>query len=207
MWTFERTRNLSLTFCANVGPFVNFLCGCGCFRQLSSSFLCVRGPFRQLSVWPRICRQLSLHPHNLRQLPSTFCASTGPSVNFSYCSRTFRQLFVRPQYLPSTSVNCRAPTGPTVNKLLPQNLLSTSVDFPCICRIYRKLASTFHEAGGLPVNFPSFRLTFRQLSLRPWELSNSFHFLLLLSSSSSSGVSYPKLMKYSPMMLFISITQ
>ena len=208
--TFERSRDLPLTFCATLGPSVIFSQLSVRLRVFPSTFvnfLCVCGTFRQLFVRPQIIHQLSLRPHNLRQLPSTFHASTGPSGNLSDGSGTFRQISVGPWDLPSTSVNFRAPTGSFVSKLRPQNLLSTSVDFPCICRIYHKLASTFHEAGEPPVNFPSYRLTFRQLSLRPRDLSNSFHFPLLFSSSSSSRVSYPELMKYSLMILFISLTQ
>ena len=152
--TFERSQDLSLTFRATVGPsitfsqlsvrlrvfpttFVNFLCICGPSVNFFAStqppatsinFLCIHWTFQELFRWQR-------------NLLSNFPGSVGPSINF-------RQLSVHPQYLPSTSVNFRAPTGSSVNKLRPQNLLSTSVDFPCICRIYRKLASTFHETGG-----------------------------------------------------------
>ena len=136
------------------------------------------------------------------QLLSTFCAAAGissTSVKFVSSSWTFHQLYSTFCAAAVTSINF-----PFTHRT---NLLSTSVDFPCICMIDYKIASTFREAGGPPVNFTSYRLNFCQLSLRPRDLSNSFHFPLLLSSSSSSRVSYPKLMKYSPMILFISITQ
>ena len=101
------------------------------------------------------------------QLPLTFRASAVPSINF-------QQLFVHPQDLPKT-ITAR-----------PQNLPSISVDFPCIYGTYRNLVSTFREAGGSPVNFPSGWLTFRQVFLCPRDLSMSFNFPLLLDSSSSS---------------------
>ena len=167
----------------SAGPSVNFLCG----RGYAVNFLCIYTTsvnFHQLSVRPL-------------DLPLTFLMAVEPSVTFPWVRGTIYQL-------PSTF---RAPKGSSANKLRPQNLQSTLVDFPCICRIYRKQASTFCEAGEPPVNFPSYRLTFRQLSLRPRDLSNSFHFPLLLSNSSSSRVSYPELIKYSPMNLSISITQ
>ena len=106
------------------------------------------------------------------------CDFPSPSVNFPCVCGTFRQLSVQPLIFCQLSLrphNLRQLPS-SVNKLRPQNLLSTSVDFPCICRIYHKLASTFHVDGGTPVNFPSYWLIFRQLSLRPWDLSNSFHF-------------------------------
>ena len=102
-------------------------------------------------------------------------------------SDNFRQLCLSPQDLPSTSVKfswfhrnfCQ-------HFLHPWDLLSTSVNFPCICRAYRKLPSTYREAAGPPANFPYVRLTFCQHSLRPQDLSTSFNFPLLLGSSSSS---------------------
>ena len=99
--TFERSRNVPLTFRATVGPSVPFsqlFVRSWVFPSTFVNFPCVRGTLCQLSAQPRIFRQLSLHPHNLRQLPSTFRGSTGPSINF-------RQLSVHRQYLPSTSVN------------------------------------------------------------------------------------------------------
>ena len=180
--TFERSRNLPLTFRTSAAPSVNFCVTADMSSTFFAStqppatsikFPCIHWSFRDLFLWQQ-------------NLPSTFRA---------------------PQYLPSTSVNFRALTRSSVSRLRPQNLLATSVDFPCIRRIYSKLASTLHVDGGPPVNFPSYRLTFRHLSLHPRDLSNFFHFPLLLSSSSSSRVSYPELMKYSPIILIISITQ
>ena len=102
----------------------------------------------------------------------------------------------------------------------PWDILSTSVNFPCVhstfhqllstfcatagssvnnlygCRTYRQHQSILHEHAGLTVNlrqlivmpgdFPSGQLTFRQVSLCPRDLSTSFHFPVLLDSSSSS---------------------
>ena len=149
-------QDLLSTFCACAGLSVDF-------REL----LCIRGTFRQLSMLPQ-------------GLSSAFRMAAGLSVKF-------QQTSVHLQYLPSTSDNFLG-TREIFRKQSAQrqNLPSISVDFPCIGGTYHKLPPTFREAGGPPVNFPSSQLTFRQDSLRPRDLSTSFHFPLLLGSSSSS---------------------
>ena len=153
------------------------------FRQL----LCTRGTLRELSM-------------HLRDLLSAFRACTGPSVDFRQplsIHGTFHHLSMLLRGL-SSAFSMAAVLSVNLRQLFvhhkifrkqsarPQNLPSTSVDLPCICGTYRKLGSICREAGGPPVNFPSTRLTYCQLSLRKRDLSTSFNFPLLLGSSGSS---------------------
>ena len=185
-------RAIPSTFCASLGPSVN-------------SLRVAAGPSVNFWTFLELSVDIPYDRGTFRHLQSTFCAIAGVSVNF-------RQHSLRPRDLPST-FHAAADIPPTflasthppelpssVNKLRPQNFLSTSVDLPCICVNFSCGWGTCCQISILPVDLPS---TF----LASTGLHNSFHFPQLLSSSSSSRVSYPELMKYSPMILFISITQ
>ena len=104
-----------------------------------------------------------------------------------------------PQYFPSTPVNTSC-TRRIFRKqsARPQNLPTISVGFPCIYGTYRKLASTFREAGVPPVNFPYYRASMHSVSLRrlyacpqdhlstfvrPWDLPSTFRVPQVLSSA------------------------
>ena len=116
-------QDLLSTFCACAGPSVDFC-----------QLLCIRGTFCQLSLLPQ-------------GLSPAFRIAAGLSVKF-------QQPSVHLQYLPSTSVNFLCTRGIFRKQSAQrQNLPSTSVDSPCILGTYHKLAPTFREAGGPPVNF------------------------------------------------------
>ena len=166
---FVHPRDSSPTFSAFAGSSVSF-------HQLSVRPLnipstsinipCGHGTFHQFSV-------------QLRDLSPTFRASEGPSINFPYVrgrSVNFCQLsvwlrdyqiFMCQRNILSSSANIRAASGPSINlrqlSMRLQNLLSTSVNFPCIHVTFRQLASTFCASVGHSVIFPFIRGTFRQL--------------------------------------------
>ena len=125
--------------------FINFPCGCGTFREL---YMC---------PWDF---RLLLSTFHLPSLSSPFCAAMGPSINY-------RQFFVAagPSYF-------RAVTGPSINFshyfVLPWDILSTSVNFPCVSENFCQLPSTFRVAAVL---FISFRL----LLMRMRDLLSTFH--------------------------------
>ena len=127
------------------------------------------------------------------EFPSTICESLRPSVNFPCISWTFRQLqstflvfsrlFVNycqlsvfPQYLPSIlrqlsvcplhlPLTFCAFAGPSVNfHELPSIFrasMGTSVNF-CVVSVHPQ------NFPSTTVNFPYFRMTFRQLSQNLW---------------------------------------
>ena len=128
-------RDLQSTFCASAGSSINFPCGLGTFRQHF--------------VWPG----------TFYQLQSTFHAFMGPSLNFLCGCGTFRQHSL---WLDDLSVNFRECSvhlwdftsilHASVNfcqvsvhpgdlcqlSLYLRDLQRTSVNFPCIRRIFCK---------------------------------------------------------------------
>ena len=153
-----------LCFYGTLSTFANFLCGCGTFRQLPSTFRAAAGPsinFCQLSVrqqdLPSTLFAAAGPSVNLLcscstfcQLPLPFCAAWDflsilhalavPSVNFRHLSmplETFHQLSMWPQDLSPTF---RAVTEPTVN--FQQHSVQLQV-----------LSSTFRAAEGSSVTF------------------------------------------------------
>ena len=138
-------------FHASVRHSVNFPFVCGTFCQLWSTLRVSAVPFVNfcqhfVHPWDLLKRSVQLldlpstsvkYPcglgtfcqlyMHLRDLQPTFCASTGSSINFPCSLGTFRQHFVLPWDLPSTSVNFPCSVGPSVN-------------FPCGCGTLHQLS-------------------------------------------------------------------
>ena len=216
MTTFRSSVVPSVNFSQlSVRPW-DLLSAFGASKRPSVNFLCVRGIFHQLSVQPRdipstFCAaagptinfsQISIPPWGLRStfraaagFSVNFCACAGTSVDFRQlmCSRgTFRQLSMFPQGLSSAF---RMAVGLPVKfrqlSVHPWDLLSTSVNFPCVHSTFHQLLSTFCAPAGSSVNnLPgcriycqhqsilraSARLTvnLRQLFVRPGDLLSTF---------------------------------
>ena len=166
-----RPRDILSTFCAAAGLSVNF-------RQLAVPSWGLRSTFRAAAG-----------------LSVNFCACAGLSVDFHQfmcVRRTFRQLSVFP---PGLSSAFRMAVGLPVKfrqlSVHPWDLLSTSVNFPCIHSTFHQLLSTFCATAGSSVNNlhgcrtyrqhqsilrASARLTvnLRQLFVRPGDLLSTF---------------------------------
>ena len=178
-------------------------------------------------------RQISVGP---RDLPSTFPSSVGPSVNFpcvhgNFCQHsvlaqelretsvnfcvTFRQLSVLPQVL-SSAFGMAAGLSIKFQQLSvhPWDLLSTSINFPCVCSTFHQLPSTFCAPAGSSVNnlhgrrtYRQHQLTFRasagltvnlcQLFMRPGDLLSTFDFpsSSLYPWDLSTSFNFPLLLK------------
>ena len=94
------SQDLPSTFCAPVGPFINFPC---CLRNISTSvtILCSQGP--SISF-----QELYEQIRDFFPLSSTFSAAAGPSVNFLCCHSSFRPLPLTFRFTTALSVKfCR----------------------------------------------------------------------------------------------------
>ena len=136
--TFVQPRDLLSTS-------AHFTCGCGSFREISSTFhlcvghsiiiLCVRGTF-----YPNLSFSINIMPvgpsenvpcgHRTHcQVLSTFCASEGQSITFLCISGTFHQRLSTFRAAAGTSVNFLYIRGTFRQHFLrPLNLPSTSVN-------------------------------------------------------------------------------
>ena len=190
-WAFCK---LTSNFRASEGSSVNILRIHGTFCKLLSTFLesaGLSGHFRQISVvpWdlpstfpasmgpsvsiPCLRRTFSRLPSTFvhpQDLPSTFRVFAGPFIRFPYDSGTFRQVPTDVHgtfcQLPSTSCASAVPSNNFRKHFVhPQNLPSTSVDFPCIvnlCQLFVRpgdLLSTFCLAGSPSINIPCIHRT------------------------------------------------
>ena len=178
--------SISVNFCTFLAPSVNIPCHRGTFVTFSQlsvqsrvylptfvNFLSVCGTFRQFSMQLRTLRQLSVHLHNL---PLT-------SINFPCIRLTFRELSLWQRGLPSNfcvvayickhslcqhnlpSTSVKFPWFHGIFRqhfLHPWDILSTSVNFPCICSTFHQLPSTFRTPVGSFVKNLRGRRTFRQ---------------------------------------------
>ena len=134
--------------------------------------------------------QLFVRPQDL---PSTFCLATEHSINFLHFRSTLLQLLLTshaatrtPAKFPCDCGTFYAIVGHSVNFYrlfaLPENFLSTSVNFPCVrgssvkfpcslrsfCQLFvwlQDLPSTFRAAAGPSLNFLCGCGTIRELSV------------------------------------------
>ena len=114
------TRDLQPTFCASAGSSINFSCSLGTFRQ---HFVLLRDLPSTSVNFPCLRWAFGQLSVRLRDFPSTFCVSAGPFISFPFGSGTSRQVRQLSVHL--------------------WDLLSTSVNFPCVHSTFHQLLSTF----------------------------------------------------------------
>ena len=156
--------SISVNFPCHRRPSVNFSVHLQDFPTTSVNFTCGHRNFGQLSVQPQdllstsanfLCNRATCRKHSvlMRVLLSTFRASVVPSMNI--------------QYVRGLSVNFRAALRNSVNScqfsMHPQDLPSTSVNFPCVRKTFhqlsvvrstfRQIPSTFCTSTGPFINF------------------------------------------------------
>ena len=154
----------SITYCVDGRPCVNF-CRLSVWPENLLSTLRVAGRlsvnFLQLSLRPGDLSSSSVNfPfgwETFRQLSLTFRVAGRPSFKFHHLS-------MRPGELPSTFLVSRKHSVNFQQLYVPlEDIVSTSVNFPCSRETFCQLFQTFHAAGRPSVNC-------RLLSLRSGDL-------------------------------------
>ena len=149
---------------------VNFLCVCGTIHQVLVHPWDILSTFRASAGFSVIFHKHSVRPWDLlstcvnfscsrgtycqfsvhlRDLSPTFRASEGPFINFLYVrgrSINLRQLFVCPRDNPS-NLSAEHCVIFSKHSMQPQGLPSTCVNYPCGCKTFHQLPSTFHASA------------------------------------------------------------